>query len=295
MASTVKSCSLEKSLCYTKSKKCNKVVTYPVECDPIECCPTIPVIDPCACETSMDCCSLPYQRLDKLRSVYSALSSSALKNEEYETTIFPSGVGSSFNSIYTRGGTAVQVPNVILFAQNTSVPATDLVGFFPTYTSSNTNAVPVVDSINYSNAASAYNFVQTMRYNMYRDVVCTAADQVIGWFVNPTGRILQVFQDLNGPLYSLGLTYSDTLQYYDSLSFPSNKEKQKLASLNILFDISIDALRKINLNPKTEGNIMTLCDRCGQEWMIVINTADVVTNTSFRVGVNGYVIVACRI
>lgn len=289
MSSTVTSCPLEKSLCCPKPKKSCKVV----ECDPVDCCPTVPEVDPCACETAMDCCSLPYQRLDKLRNVYSTLASTSLKNEQYESTYNTTSTLSTFNSIFTRDGSNVTVPSENLFNNG----AGTIVGFFPNQTADSTTLVPVVDGVNFSNAVSAYNFVQTMRYSMYRDVVCNAADQVIGWFVNPANRQLQVFQDLTSILSALGLTYTDTLQYYDSIASSSMtvQTKQKLASLNILFDLSLNAIRKVNLNPKTEGNIFNMCDRCGQKWMIVINTADVPTSSNYRAGANGYVIVASRV
>lgn len=295
MSSTVKTCSLEKSLCCPKPKKCSKVVTCATECDPINCCPTVPTVDPCACETAMDCCSLPYQRLDKLRGVYSTLASTSLKNEGYNTTYNSTTGLNSFNKTFTRGGVAVVVPDVNPFTMS-GYTGGDIVGFYPALTANGTEVIPNNGGVYYDNAAAAYNFVQTMRYTMYRDVVCTAADQVLGWFVNPTGQQLQVFQDLSGINSPLGLTMTDTLQYYNSLTGTlSNSQKQKLASLNILYDLSINVLRKINLNPKTEGNIMNMCDRCGQEWMIVVNTADVPGSSGYQPGVNGYVIVASRV
>ena len=83
--SSVKSCPLEESLCRPKSKKCCKVVST-VDCDPVDCCPTVPEVDPCACEVATDCCSLAYQRLDKLRTAYSTQLSTSLSSELYEVT-----------------------------------------------------------------------------------------------------------------------------------------------------------------------------------------------------------------
>jgi hypothetical protein len=325
--SSIKTCSLEKSLCCpkpkkcckvetcsdeynlmdccTKVKKCSKVTNCHDECDPVECCPTVHQVNPCATETAVDCCSLPYQRLDKLRSVYTNLSSSSMIYEQYDSFVTVAQSNSTnevqtFKSTYTRGGSVVTVPQSSLFTSTYPVPS-NIVGFFPVSNEpvSDTNSIstlPVVNSTNYSNAAAAYNFVQTMRYTMYRDVVYNAADQVMGWYVNPTGQQLQVFQDLTGPLNALGLTYTDTLQYYNDITTTlTNQQKQKLASLNMLYDLSINVLRKVNLNPKTEGNIMNMCDKCGQEWMVVVNTADVPTGSGYQPGFNGYVIVACRV
>lgn len=306
MSSTVTSCPLEKSLCCPKPKKCCKVVKCETECDPIDCCPTVPEIDPCACEQPMDCCSLPYQRLDKLRTIYATIASSALAYEHYDSAVTVAQVITSgsevnevqtFNRTFTRDGNPVTVPQASLFTSTAPVPS-NIVGFFPVNggaVGDQVSAHPDVGNVTHANAAAAFNFVQTMRYVMYRDVVCTAADQVIGWFVNPAGRQLQVFQDLTGVFSALGLTYTDSLQYYDSLTTMTSQQKQKLASLNILFDLSVDAVRRVNLNPKTEGNMLVLCDRCGQKWMLVINTADTPSSTTFRAGANGYVIVACRL
>jgi hypothetical protein len=289
--SSTKCCPLEKSLCSSKPKKCCKVVTCNTECDPVDCCPTVPDLNPCACEVPMDCCSLAYQRLDKLRSAYSNLSCTSLKNEPYDVT-YVSSTLSNYNRVYTRDGTQVVVPQAALFDATGSVA--DLVGFFEVG-SSDTSSFPVVGSVHYDNAATAYNFVQTMRYSMYRDVVCNAADQVLGWFVNPSTRQLQVFQNLTGPLNALALTYTDTLQYYDTLTTLTTQQKQKLVSLNILFDLSIEALRKVNLNPKTEGTIVKVCDKCNQHWLVLVNTADVPSASGYQPGLNGYAIVAVRV
>lgn len=295
--SSVKSCSLEQSLCRPKSKKCVE------ECDPVVCCPTVPVVDPCACESAMDCCSLPYQRLDKLRSAYASNVSTATVNEDYNAIY--SSDGSYFTSIKQRDGSNIIVPsadlftNPILVSNNIQI---NVQGFFETVSDSNPGvSVPISpltqNNGRFDNAAIAYNFVQTMRYSMFRDVVCTSADQVLGFFINPNSGQLQVLQDLSGPLQALGLTYTDTLQYYDTLasSNMSNNSKQKLASLNILYELGISALRRINLNPKTEGNIMKVTDRCCQEWLLVVNTADIPNSSGYVPGKNGYVIVASRV
>lgn len=301
--SSVKSCPLEESLCRPKSKKCCKVVST-VDCDPIDCCPTVPEVDPCACEVATDCCSLPYQRLDKLRSAYSTQLSTSVSSEEYNVTS-QSATTATYNSLRQRDGSAVLLPTAARFtssAANTAGIVSQ--GFFGAVPyvegaeANNTTVPPLtVNNGRFDNAAIAYNFVQSMRYSMYRDVVCTSADQVIGFYLNPAETQLQVFQDLNNVMSALGLTYTDTLQYYSTLTSTgmTNAQKQKLVSLNILNELGLAAIRRVNLNPKTEGNIFEVTDRCCQKWLLVINTADVPASSSYTAGVNGYVVVACRV
>lgn len=294
--SCVKSCPLEESLCRPKSKKCCKVNQCETDCNPIECCPTSPEVDPCACESPMDCCSLPYQRLDKLRNLFVTNVSSSLSSEPYDATLKVTGntTLSNYDLIKQRNGNVVTVPSAGLFGNVSSSDYT-LQGFFNTQEEELPVELVTANSGRFDNAAIAYNFVQTMRYSMYRDVVCTSADQVLGFFFNPNTRQLQVFQDLTGPLNALGLTFTDTLQQLDTINTLTNQQKQKLVSLNILYDLGLNAVRRVNLNPKTEGNIMKIVDKCYNEWLLVIATADVPISTGYAPGVNGYVVVASRL
>lgn len=298
--SYVKSCALEQSLCRPKSKKCVE------ECNPVVCSPTVPYVDPCACESPMDCCSLAYQRLDKLRSAFVANLSTSTVSQQFSVYVesvdsSDTSTGSYFSQIKQRHGGNIVTPSTLLFqnSNNTSIAVQSFINE-PTDTTvgSHVNVKPVIQNNGrFDNAVIAYNFVQTMRYSMFRDVVCTSADQVLGFFINPTNYQVQVLQDLSGPLQALSLTFSDTLQYYNSISTSNltNNDKQKLASLNILYDLGISAVRRINLNPKSEGNIMKVTDRCCQEWLLVVNTADIAHSNGYTPGSNGYVIVAIRI
>jgi len=289
--SSVKCCPLEESLCRPKTKQSCKV-TCQTECDPVVCCPTVPEVDPCACEQPMDCCSLAYQRLDKLRSIYAG--SAVFQNSIVNYNIDSNASGNTFNvdDVVARNGSSVRVPDATLFQKGSE----DVTAFFPTLTGSG-QSLPTVGGVDYCNGALAYNFVQTMRYLPSRDVICDTGDQVMGFYINPYSVQLQVLQNLVGPLNPLGLTFSDTLQYYNTIPPASltNSDKQKLASLNILYDLGLEAIRRFNLNPKTEGNMVELCDRCGQRWLLVLNTADVPSASGYQPGLNGYVLVATRL
>lgn len=303
-SSSVKVCSLEDSLCRPKSKKCNKVnecsAKCETECNPISCCPTVPDTNPCNCETAMDCCSLPYQRLDKLRNTFVTSVTTSVGSEPFDIYIDSSTV-SHYDHLRQRNGAYIIVPTANRFTNTNASNDVVIQGFFEQPSGEvNTSAgyAPLTQNNGrFDNAVMAYNFVQTMRYSMFRDVVCTSSDQIIGFYINPIGRQLQVFQDLIGPLNALGLTYTDSLQYYESIptSTMTNTQKQKLVSLNILNTIGIAAIRQVNLNPKTEGNILEFTDKCSQKWMLVINTSDIPISEGYQAGVNGYVVVACRI
>lgn len=296
--SSLKSCPLEQSLCTTKSKQCYKVAKCETECDPVVCCPETPSVDPCACVESLDCCNLAHQRLSKLQAVFtnSAATSSYSSNYTIETDT-PS-TSTFYNlDLMTRDGNTVTVPTSEFFTAS-DYTGSNIVGFFDIGTTSGVtiNAQPIVNSVFYVNAALAYGFIQSMRYAMYRDVVCDSQDQVLGFFIN-TNRELQVLQDLSSPLSPFGLTYTDTLQYYDS-KLSSNmtvQDKNKLAALNTLYDMGLQLIMRVNFNPKTEGDILEVSDRCGQRYIALINTSDRPTTTGYRPGVNGFVVVACRV
>lgn len=297
--SSLKSCPLEQSLCTTKSKQCYKVVKCETECDPIVCCPEVPTVDPCACVESLDCCTLAHQRLSKLQAVFANSAAGASYSTDYLID-YDGESSSTFDTLtlMTRDGNTVTVPTSAFFTAS-GYSGSNIVGFFDlsgTTSGDSGHNQPSVSGVFYANAALAYGFVQSMRYAMYRDVVCDTKDQVLGFFIN-TNRELQVLQDLSSPLSPFGLTYTDTLQYYDSKlsSTMTVQDKNKLTALNTLYDMGLSLIMRVNFNPKTEGDILEATDRCGQKYLALINTADRPTSTGYRPGVNGFVIVACRI
>ena len=53
----------------------------------------------------------------------------------------------------------------------------------------------------------------------------------------------------------------------------SSIQKQQLYALNVLYKASLRAIAGAQGNPKTEGNIVHVTDKCGQKWLIAINRA----------------------
>lgn len=222
-----------------------------------KCCAKSPCeVECCKAECVLDCCSLPYLRLDKLRELWSINSATG--------NILPTASSSiAITNVYNRLGTNV-VPPIDSTFENASASPSDTFGVALTTYSS--GALTIV----YDNAYAGYLFVNTHRYVTFES--CGKADQVIGWYVDTSSGQLELFQNL--PEYNLLIT--DNRAYLDSISSISltNVQKQKLYNLNNLYKLSMKAIEKIGQDPKEEGNIIQVKDKCGQQWLLTINRAN---------------------
>jgi hypothetical protein len=227
--------------CKTKSRKSES-----------KCCPPSPCeIDCCAPEKQLDCCTIPYQRLEKVRKAWSTISATGsynfLPTEAFST--------SQINNVFTRGGSVVAVPETgSLYTNGEDSIATFSSGFI---------------NILLNLAYYGYLFVQTHRYLNFE--ACGKLDQVVGWYVNTANGELELFQSLP----DLNLLITDTRYYLDNqpVISLSSTDKAKLYALNVLYKASVRAIEAVGQNPKEEGNIVTVTDKCGQKWLMAINRA----------------------
>ncbi len=139
----------------------------------------------------------------------------------------------------------------------------------PTSASKSTETFSGSYTTTVNNALWSYLFVQTHRYP---DVeACGKKDQVLGWYINTTTGQLILYNNES----ELGLTISnDRLGYITTpIESLTKNDKQKLNTLNILYDLTVSAIEKLNNNFKAEGNILKISDSCGRNWLIAINRA----------------------
>lgn len=254
---------LHEAVAKTKSKKSSKCCT-PSPCE----------TDCCVPETSLDCCSIAYQRLDKLRNAWSLIATSGGTT----SSLFPSSAGSEIIlNVFQRNGTPVKIPNETIYPDDVNTPY---------YANSSSGELSVTEG--YDNTFYGYLFVNTHRYVTFE--VCGKQDQVVGWYVNTSNGQLQLFQNLP----ELNLSTFNTRLSLDTLPTAnlSSIQKSQLYALNVLYKASVKAITLVGGNPKEEGNIVELTDKCGQKWLLTINSANSPTNVNSSCNPsNEYVIV----
>ena len=114
---------------------------------------------------------------------------------------------------------------------------------------------------------SSAGFVNTVRYLTYE--ACGKEDQVMGWSVNTQTGNLYFYQDL----CELGLNTTDTRSYLldQPTSSLSPADARKLANMEPFWKLSLKAIERVRENPKTEGNICEIKDKCGNRFLVAIN------------------------
>jgi hypothetical protein len=238
MSSTI---SLENVLVQTKSRKSHKKES--------KCCPPSPCdVECCVPETAIDCCSLPYLRLNKLRTIWSQIDATGSINLPVTVSAL------NVENVYNRSGNAVAVPDNIF--GNSGVDLAVI----------SSGAISIVFNLAYY----AYLFVNTHRYVSFE--ACGKLDQVVGWYVDTATGQLELFQALP----DLNLQLTDNRIDLDSIPTVelTSVQKAKLYNLNTLYKASIKAIERVSANPKEEGNIVEVVDKCGQKWLLAINRAD---------------------
>lgn len=116
----------------------------------------------------------------------------------------------------------------------------------------------------------AFAFVNSVRYLNFEE--CGKLDQVTGWSVDVQTGNLYFYQDLP----ELGLTTSDSRSALLSTNASSftPQIKQKLSAMEPFWKLSLKAINRVNENPKTEGNICEIKDKCGNRFLVAINRVD---------------------
>ena len=132
------------------------------------------------------------------------------------------------------------------------------------------NSVPVVDASGNEFQpleATAFGFVNTVRYLNYEE--CGKLDQVLGWSVDVQTGNLYLYQNLP----DLGLSTSDSRSALlnTAPTALSPYDQRKLAELEPFWKLSLKAIERVRENPKTEGNICEIKDKCGNRFLVAIN------------------------
>lgn len=249
---------LEHVLVRTKDRKSNK------KCREGKCeVPKPCVVDCCIQDCNPDCCTPGFQRLDKLRTLWMLT--------QYSPTL-----GSVVVNVTTTPGAAPGPYVNTVTLTTSSVPGTqDGLNWVSTvYNRAGqliTNASPLDVSGNYgTNELAAYSFVNEVRYLNFEE--CGKLDQVTGWSVDIQTGDLYFYQNLP----ELGLMTSDSREALLGIT-SSNftpQDKQKLSAMEPFWKLSLKAVERVRENPKTEGNICEVKDKCGNRFLIAINRAD---------------------
>ena len=113
----------------------------------------------------------------------------------------------------------------------------------------------------------AAGFVNTVRYLNFEE--CGKLDQVTGWSVDVATGNLYFYQNLP----ELGLTTSDsraTLLNTPPAAFTA-QDQSKLTEMEAFWKLALKAIDRVRENPKTEGNICEIKDKCGNKFLVAIN------------------------
>lgn len=243
------SCPIEKALEKTKSRRSRGD----------KCCPPSPCdTNCCVPECELDCCTLPYQRLEKLRTAWSMIAATGGSTSNILPDTVVGTNGGTIVGVNQRNGTGVLIPDSTVYGTGPNIVS---------FATGSSGSITVEDCE--ENAFYGYLFVQTHRYLNFE--ACGKKDQVVGWYINTSTGQLELFQSLP----DLNLTPSVTRYALDSQPVIqlSTIQKQQLFALNVLYKASLKAVNAVQANPKTEGNIVQVTDKCGQKWLMAINRA----------------------
>ncbi len=247
------SCENEK-LCETKPCKSHKSSKALPACK-TDCCNEIP---------ELDCCSAAYQRLDKLRVQW--LDTTLGDYQDIETS---NGViinPTTSQPLTDGNGIAIKLPVAALFSTDnitTLQYAIPLVG--APGESTGVFTAPILD-----NAYASYFFTNALRYSYVLE--CGKPDQIYGWLFDTQTENLEVFTNISEYGLTPAITRAALLAQGECSLTRQNKIQ--LAGLNNLYKISIKALGQVQYqSPRREGNIVQVCDKTGQKWLVAINRA----------------------
>ena len=139
---------------------------------------------------------------------------------------------------------------------------------------------------------TAYGFVNTVRYLNYEE--CGKLDQVTGWSVDVQTGNLYFYQNL--PELGLSTTDQRSVLLNTTPSVLTSLDQRKLVEMEPFWKLSLKAIDRIRENPKTEGNICEIKDKCGKSFLIAINRTNSQPNGSSVSEYNAqYSIVAIRL
>ena len=199
-------------------------------------------VDCCLTDCNPDCCTPAFQRLDKLRQVWQLTQYGLTVPVTRDTEVLGSTTTTFWNSsVYNRAGQII------------------------------TDVSPLNGNVQYGTLElSAYAFVNEVRYLNYEE--CGKFDQVAGWSIDLQLGDLYFYQNLP----DLGLLTSDSRTHLlnKSAATITPNERRKLAKMEPFWKLSLKAVDRVRENPKTEGNVCEIKDKCGNRFLVAINRAD---------------------
>ena len=113
-------------------------------------------------------------------------------------------------------------------------------------------------------------FVNEVRYLNFEE--CGKLDQVTGWSVDVQTGNLYFYQDL--PELGLNTSLSRAALLATPLADLAPVQKKQLSAMEPFWKLALKAVQRVNENPKTEGNICEIRDKCGNRFLVAINRAD---------------------
>ncbi len=126
----------------------------------------------------------------------------------------------------------------------------------------------LVDVSGYDNLeGAAAAFVNEVRYLNFEE--CGKMDQVTGWSVDVQTGDLYFYQNLP----ELGLTTDVSRAELLNNATPTPIERKQLSAMEPFWKLALKAIQRVNENPKTEGNICEIKDKCGNKFLVAINRA----------------------
>jgi hypothetical protein len=117
---------------------------------------------------------------------------------------------------------------------------------------------------------AAYAFVNEVRYLNYEE--CGKLDQVTGWSVDLQTGDLYFYQNL--PDLGLLTTDSRAVLLNTAPTSLTPYDRRKLQEIEPFWKLSLKAVERVRENPKTEGNICEIKDKCGNRFLVAINRVD---------------------
>lgn len=115
-------------------------------------------------------------------------------------------------------------------------------------------------------------FVNTVRYLNFEE--CGKLDQVTGWSVDIQTGDLYFYQDLPElglTTGSSGSTNSRAALLATTAQDMTPVVRRQLAAMEPFWKLSLKAVERVSENPKTEGNICEIKDKCGNKFLVAIN------------------------
>lgn len=138
---------------------------------------------------------------------------------------------------------------------------------------------------------TAAGFVNTVRYLNYEE--CGKMDQVTGWSVDVQTGDLYFYQDLPDLGLSTSDSRADLLNTAPTSLTP--QDRRKIHEMEAFWKLSLKAVERVRENPKSEGNICEIKDKCRNKFLVAINRVDNQETQSICVYNSRYSIVVVKL